>query len=401
ISGGDGLAAIYVKYDYAPDSMYYIMKDHLGSMVGAINEETGTIFRQSFDAWGRNRNPDNWTYTNIPDFPFDRGYTGHEHLKWFGLINMNGRMYDVALARFLSPDIFIQNSASTQSFNRYSYCINNPLNAIDPSGYDKLAFRGDYGSTSFEDPYRKEPSKSNMERILWRQQNAPGPTFDQWVENNTVTFYGENGTAFLNDHFNGLTIYEVNAFGKTTLACSFGELGDVIFGTDGGISFTSPTDGAYLPGIGINDQAGGGGIRNGLDIAGKTSYVAGMANIGAVILEKEYVRQATYNAKIAGQTGKVIPNYLRAISRTGKVLGGVGVLTTYGIAGYDVLNGNANTSTWVDVGATTLLFGAAILGGPIVAGGAVVGGVIYGGARLFYGDNVDSWINNNWGYNNQ
>nr|NQU93543.1 hypothetical protein [Bacteroidota bacterium] len=28
ISGGDGLAAIYVKYDYAPDSMYFIMKDH-------------------------------------------------------------------------------------------------------------------------------------------------------------------------------------------------------------------------------------------------------------------------------------------------------------------------------------------------------------------------------------
>lgn len=82
-------------------------------------------------------------------------------------------------------------------------------------------------------------------------------------------------------------------------------------------------------------------------------------------------------------------------------IGGVGVLTTYGIAGYDVLNGNANTSTWVDVGATTLLFGAAILGSPIVAGGAVVGGVIYGGARLIYGDSVDGWINNNWGYNNQ
>jgi hypothetical protein len=28
ISGGDGLAAIYVKYSNAPDSLYFIMTDH-------------------------------------------------------------------------------------------------------------------------------------------------------------------------------------------------------------------------------------------------------------------------------------------------------------------------------------------------------------------------------------
>jgi RHS repeat-associated protein len=56
-----------------------------------------------------------------------RGYTGHEHLPKFGLINMNARLYDPALGRFLSPDPYIQDPTNRQNYNRYSYCLNNPL----------------------------------------------------------------------------------------------------------------------------------------------------------------------------------------------------------------------------------------------------------------------------------
>jgi len=38
-------------------------------------------------------------------------------------------------ARMLSPDPFVQNTTSTQNFNRYSYFMNNPLKYTDPSGY--------------------------------------------------------------------------------------------------------------------------------------------------------------------------------------------------------------------------------------------------------------------------
>ncbi|MGB8490345.1 MAG: RHS repeat-associated core domain-containing protein [Bacteroidales bacterium] len=65
----------------------------------------------------------------------DRGFTGHEHLDQFGLINMNGRVYDPLTAMFLSPDNFIQSPDFTQNFNRYSYCLNNPLVFTDPSGF--------------------------------------------------------------------------------------------------------------------------------------------------------------------------------------------------------------------------------------------------------------------------
>ena len=54
------------------------------------------------------------------------GYTGHEHLLSVGIINMNGRLYDPLLHRFLSPDNFVQDLSNTQNFNRYGYVLNNP-----------------------------------------------------------------------------------------------------------------------------------------------------------------------------------------------------------------------------------------------------------------------------------
>ncbi|GAB6013233.1 RHS repeat-associated core domain-containing protein [Viscerimonas tarda] len=67
-------------------------------------------------------------------FKFYRGYTGHEHLPEFNLINMNGRVYDPVLGRFLSPDPYVQMPDFSQNFNRYTYCLNNPFKYVDPSG---------------------------------------------------------------------------------------------------------------------------------------------------------------------------------------------------------------------------------------------------------------------------
>ncbi|MBN1402847.1 MAG: RHS repeat-associated core domain-containing protein [Opitutales bacterium] len=52
-----------------------------------------------------------------------------------GLIHMNGRIYDPLTGRFLSADQVIQSPLNLQSYNRYSYCMNNPTGYVDPSGY--------------------------------------------------------------------------------------------------------------------------------------------------------------------------------------------------------------------------------------------------------------------------
>jgi RHS repeat-associated protein len=132
-SDDDGLCGIYVKQlkgnAILKNGMYYVHPDHLGSFA-VITDVMGNVVQKcSFDAWGNRK-----FEVKDPELVFDRGYTGHEHLPEFGLINMNGRMYDPMVGRFLSPDPFVQAPDFSQSYNRYSYCLNNPLYYTDPSG---------------------------------------------------------------------------------------------------------------------------------------------------------------------------------------------------------------------------------------------------------------------------
>ena len=64
-----------------------------------------------------------------------RGFTGHEMLDAVGIIHMNGRIYDPRLGRFMQADPVIQFPDYSQSRNRYSYVLNNPLAYTDPTGY--------------------------------------------------------------------------------------------------------------------------------------------------------------------------------------------------------------------------------------------------------------------------
>jgi len=132
-----------IKTTPAEDNIYYTLKDYLGSILVVTNEVgTSKLEEYSYDAWGRRRNPTNWTYTSVPAPTYlSRGYTGHEHIEEAGLINMNGRVYDPLVGMFLSPDPVVQSPGDPLNYNRYSYVFNNPLKYIDPSGYSAALLR--------------------------------------------------------------------------------------------------------------------------------------------------------------------------------------------------------------------------------------------------------------------
>lgn len=133
-AGGESIA-VYTQQSDGLHSTRYLHKDHLGS-VDAITDESGNVVeRLSFDAWGKRRTIDWQDATDFITSSINRGFTGHEQLDLVSLIHMNGRVYDPELGRFLSADPFVQAPTNSQSLNRYSYVLNNPLSHTDPSGF--------------------------------------------------------------------------------------------------------------------------------------------------------------------------------------------------------------------------------------------------------------------------
>ena len=118
---------IYVKPATGAGQAYYALTDHLGSFTRLYTMAGDSVLIATYDPWGNRTTTKN-------TLKFHRGFTGHEHLTTYGVINMNGRMYDPTVGRFLAPDNFVQMPDFSQSFNRYSYCLNNPLKYTDPSG---------------------------------------------------------------------------------------------------------------------------------------------------------------------------------------------------------------------------------------------------------------------------
>ncbi|MDY0743343.1 RHS repeat-associated core domain-containing protein [Paucibacter sp. R3-3] len=122
----------------------YWHTDNLGSLISTTDHAGAVTERYAYDPFGKRRyvngNYDadgqvqaDWSYT--ANWGAGRGFTGHEQLDDVGLVHMNGRIFDPALGLFLQVDPMVQSPGNLQNYNRYAYCLNNPLNCTDPSGY--------------------------------------------------------------------------------------------------------------------------------------------------------------------------------------------------------------------------------------------------------------------------
>jgi RHS repeat-associated protein len=229
ISGPDGLCALLVTNTAGTRrDIYYTYTDYQGSLIAAAKPD-GSIIEFSYDAWGRRRQAADWTnYTVTADALgaggtqlFTRGYTGHELIDAFGLINMNGRMYDPRLGRFLSPDNVVQSPTNSQNYNRYSYCLNNPLKYTDPTGWDYYDPWGLFDYDVYQESEDPNDPSTNWGQN-WFGYSYPGGNNPEY-EYTHHEFYG---------HFNEMTPVDFPAIQHDQEYDKLGDVGALSLFTD-------------------------------------------------------------------------------------------------------------------------------------------------------------------------
>ena len=120
-------------------------------MIALTDEDGNVLERYAYDPWGARRNPEKWEEKDQrTKLLTDRGYTGHEHIDAFAIINMNGRIYDPLTATFFSVDPYVQSPDDWLNYNRYAYCMFNPFLYVDPSGYTWFSKLGNWFRNNWE-----------------------------------------------------------------------------------------------------------------------------------------------------------------------------------------------------------------------------------------------------------
>ena len=126
------------------NNLLHLHSDHLGSnSVMSYSSSGGMVAgsRTRYLPFGGYRTTPSQTFT-------DHGYTSQRHNDDLGLIYYNARYYLPGVGRFVSADSIVPDATNPQSFNRYTYVLNNPIALIDPSGHRTCSV--DEGGQDFE-----------------------------------------------------------------------------------------------------------------------------------------------------------------------------------------------------------------------------------------------------------
>lgn len=112
-------------------TLEYVCQDHLGSTSVTTDTSGNVVATIAYFPFGATR-------TSSGTLNTDELFTG-QRLDQTGLYYYGARYYDASIGRFTSADSVVQSLTNPQYLNRYSYCVNNPLKYIDPSGNISIA----------------------------------------------------------------------------------------------------------------------------------------------------------------------------------------------------------------------------------------------------------------------
>lgn len=151
---GGALAAEYSTVAPQPNpTTSYLTTDHLGSP-RVITDKTGNVIaRRDFMPFGEELRAgiggrsESLKYSTIGSDNIRKRFTGYDKDDETGLDFAEARMYQNKHGRFTAPDPLLASASALnpQTYNRYTYTGNNPINYTDPDGlcFDRATGKDD------------------------------------------------------------------------------------------------------------------------------------------------------------------------------------------------------------------------------------------------------------------
>mgnify|MGYP001054971419 CR=1 FL=1 len=128
---GTNLVAKYNFWNGKKSEYTYYTQNAHGDVVNLTDKDGKVTKSYKYDAFGVEKNIDK-NDTNA------FRYCGEYYDSESGTIYLRARYYDPAIGRFISRDSYSGKNEDPLSLNLYTYCENNPIWGIDPSGHFKL-----------------------------------------------------------------------------------------------------------------------------------------------------------------------------------------------------------------------------------------------------------------------
>jgi len=175
--------AVRINITSGSNTLYYILKDHLGSASVVTNSSGTVVGEQRYYPFGETRLTTGSIFT-------DQLFTGQREMTGLGIYHFNARFYSPKLGRFLSADTIVPNVANPQDLNRFAYVRNNPLRYTDPSGNrpcgdgEKYDCDGRLNPTSPSKPpvvIVPKPGGSGGDKDKNKKDNPPGHEYSAFT----------------------------------------------------------------------------------------------------------------------------------------------------------------------------------------------------------------------------
>ena len=123
-------ALIYTNGAADPVTYYYVLNLQ-GDVVGLVDENGVYVAQYTYNAWGE-----------ILDISGDMAainplrYRGYYYDTETGFYYLQSRYYDPVNHRFINADNLASTAQGFLGYNMFAYCLNNPVNLFDSTGYE-------------------------------------------------------------------------------------------------------------------------------------------------------------------------------------------------------------------------------------------------------------------------